>query len=242
MCGGTLEVIPCSHVGHIFRKKSPYKWRPGVDVLKINTIRLVEVWLDDYAKLYYVRRGGDKGDFGDITSRVELRKKLNCKSFKWYLENVFPELEIPDNLGEGFIKNLGVNNPQCLDVSINDRDVRNTVLSYGCHNLGSNQFFEYSRKFEIKRKTRCLTYETESKQLFFGSCYASKKESKMWTYSLDTNQFIHKESKDCLSLEHKGHQYLPTLEPCDDKNKNQKWDFQYVHKEKFATTNKTVII
>ncbi len=29
MCGGTLVTAPCSHVGHIFRDRSPYKWMPG---------------------------------------------------------------------------------------------------------------------------------------------------------------------------------------------------------------------
>ena len=43
MCGGTLEIVPCSHVGHIFRKRSPYKWRSAVNVLKRNSVRLAEV-------------------------------------------------------------------------------------------------------------------------------------------------------------------------------------------------------
>ena len=43
MCGGTLEIVPCSHVGHIFRKRSPYKWRSNVNVVLRNNIRLAEV-------------------------------------------------------------------------------------------------------------------------------------------------------------------------------------------------------
>jgi len=60
MCGGRLEIIPCSHVGHIFRKRSPYKWRSGVNVLRRNSVRLAEVWMDEYAQYYFQRIGNDK--------------------------------------------------------------------------------------------------------------------------------------------------------------------------------------
>lgn len=45
---GVILTAPCSRVGHIFRMKSPYKWKPGVNVIKKNSIRVAEVWLDEF--------------------------------------------------------------------------------------------------------------------------------------------------------------------------------------------------
>ena len=78
MFGGTLEIVPWSHVGHIFRKRSPYKWRSAVNVVQRNSVRLAEVWLDDYKKYYY-QRIGTIGEYGDVSSRKELSANISVQ-------------------------------------------------------------------------------------------------------------------------------------------------------------------
>lgn len=52
--GGRIEIIPCSHVGHLFRKSSPYTFPGGVEnVLNINLARTALVWMDDWAKFFF---------------------------------------------------------------------------------------------------------------------------------------------------------------------------------------------
>lgn len=95
MCGGGLFIIPCSRVGHIFRKRRPYGSPEGQDTMTHNSLRLAHVWLDEYKEQYFSLRPDLRTrSYGNISERVELRKKLGCKSFKWYLDNIYPEMQI----------------------------------------------------------------------------------------------------------------------------------------------------
>lgn len=60
MCGGRLFIIPCSRVGHIFRKRRPYGSPEGQDTMTHNSLRLAHVWLDEYkvSLRFSLRRSG----------------------------------------------------------------------------------------------------------------------------------------------------------------------------------------
>jgi polypeptide N-acetylgalactosaminyltransferase len=230
MCGGTLEIIPCSHVGHIFRRKSPYKWRPGVDVLRKNTVRLVEVWTDEFSKYYYMRTGDNKGEFGDISERKQLREELKCKSFKWYIDNVYPELDVPDNYAEGYVKNEAMNIEMCLDSYASEDDPTGAVKMEVCHYLGGNQFMELTKNYEVRSGEHCLDYDGESKEPQFYLCH-KEKGNQLWRFLPDTQQLVHVVSQTCLTVKYPNH---IRMSECDDSSQKQKWIFQYLNLEKFT--------
>lgn len=62
--------------------------------MRRNTDRLAEVWLDDYKQFYRKSTKFDTRihDFGDISEQKALQTKLGCKSFRWYVDNVYPSL------------------------------------------------------------------------------------------------------------------------------------------------------
>ena len=85
-----------------------------------------------------------------------MRDALNCKSFDWYLQNIYADLHIPDDL-EGYYGALESSFPYakgykfCLDYNPPDHQpTRGVLSSYPCHGQGGNQFFEMTAKGEIR--------------------------------------------------------------------------------------------
>lgn len=101
MCGGKIWIIPCSRLGHIFRKRRPYGPEPDQpDSLLINTHRTARVWLDEYIDKFYESSPDAKYLIsGDISQRLEIKHKLECRNFSWFLDNIYPNLkkEIENN-------------------------------------------------------------------------------------------------------------------------------------------------
>ncbi|XP_016306048.1 putative polypeptide N-acetylgalactosaminyltransferase-like protein 3 [Sinocyclocheilus anshuiensis] len=136
LCGGSMEVLPCSRVAHIARTKKPYHSNIAFHTRR-NALRVAEVWMDQYKSNVYLAWNlpmKNHGiDYGDISQRVALRKRLQCKSFEWYLDNIYPEMRRYNNtLFYGEIRNTNVTH-LCLDQGIKEN---HTATLHPCHGWG----------------------------------------------------------------------------------------------------------
>jgi len=61
-----------------------------------NVWRTAAVWLDQYVQVFNLHMSPKEQNFecGDVTERKEMRRKMGCKSFDWFIENVYPELQV----------------------------------------------------------------------------------------------------------------------------------------------------
>ncbi|XP_070566257.1 polypeptide N-acetylgalactosaminyltransferase 1-like [Ptychodera flava] len=222
MCGGTLEIVTCSHVGHVFRKTTPYTFPGGTGmIINKNNRRLAEVWMDDFKNFFYkISPGAKKSEYGDVTSRKQLRDKLQCKSFQWYLENIYPESQfMMDYKMIGEIRNMETK--QCLDNM--GRKENQKLGIYTCHGQGGNQIFAWTKKKEMKHDDLCLDASRQSgfSDVMQLKCH-NQGGNQEWAFDKETKTIVHSSSGLCMDKADAGKD-APTLRKCDGRV-SQKWD------------------
>ncbi|OXA61133.1 Polypeptide N-acetylgalactosaminyltransferase 2 [Folsomia candida] len=222
-CGGTLEIVPCSRVGHVFRKQHPYSFPGGSGaVFAKNTRRAAEVWMDGYKELYYAKVPLAKAvPFGSIDDRMAIRERLQCKPFKWYLKNVYPDLKVPQLMvvRQGSIQQ----GHRCIDTM--GKSVYRTAEPaqvFQCHGAGGNQDWSLTKEGQIQHDDICLSMPAS---LFIGApvVFQSCDQASKWYFNKD--ELIQSQDKPgfCVSATPDSNDLVFAI--CDQDDYLQKFEF-----------------
>ncbi|KAK6180861.1 hypothetical protein SNE40_008837 [Patella caerulea] len=228
-CGGSIEWVPCSRVGHVYRNHMPYgfgKVDAKIPVILLNYMRVVEVWLDDEFKEYfYTREPSVRGyPIGDISKQLEFKKEHNCKSFKWFMENVAYEVferfpPLPRNKVWGEFKTVDGN--KCWD-TVGQSVGGGPIGAYYCHHAGGNQMFRLNMKGQLALGERCLQAKNgDTIHIHF----CETQPQGFWDYDESTKQVKHTEHNSCVEI---GKDDSLHLQPCDSSVSRQQWEINEV--------------
>ncbi|XP_035948109.1 polypeptide N-acetylgalactosaminyltransferase 5 [Halichoerus grypus] len=233
MCGGEIEIIPCSRVGHIFRNDNPYSFpKDRMKTVERNLVRVAEVWLDEYKDLFYGHGDHliDQGlDVGNLTEQQELRKKLKCKSFKWYLENVFPDLKAPIVRANGVLINVALG--KCISIE-------NTIATLeDCDASSKLQQFNYTWLRLIKHGEWCLAPVPDTGALRLHPC-DNRNKGLRWLHKSTSvfhpelvNHIVFGNYHQLLCLEGNVSQKILKVSACDPEKQYQKWKFEKYYED-----------
>jgi polypeptide N-acetylgalactosaminyltransferase len=241
-CGGTLETIPCSRIGHIFREFHPYNFPNDKDTHGINTGRMAQVWLDEYIELLYMNRPDlrNNPDIGDVTHRKILREKLKCKSFDWYMKNIYPEKFIPNRNVKDYGRIAAVNKDLCFDDLQQNIDEAYNLGIFNCYrpDIPPSQFFAFTYNNVLRTERSCATVDDHrsAKYIVMLPCNSDNEIDDRWSYTIH-QQFKHKGSGLCIDRKNLDNRFMHVA-VCDPNSQTQKWQFDKSDKATSASEHR----
>ena len=226
LCGGELEILPCSRVAHIFRERhASYSFPQGSsETITKNILRTIYVWLGEYREEYFRRRPHNRHlPYGDISARLELKEKLECKSFKWYLTHIASEIQVPGKNvpAAGPIKNTVTS--LCIDT---EGRTNGDVKVHACSAEAPNQYILYTDKNELLwDDDTCLdvsNYNPGTSVTLY-RCHGLG-GNQLFEYDQSSGQIKHQLSGNCLTL--KSNTNALIIEECQPYSPHKRWKFE----------------
>jgi len=93
-CGGLIEIVPCSRIGHLFRDPEHRPYPVEVNQVVANYNRLANIWLKDHLEYFYRMKPEARGmQLEGMEALHEHHAELQCKSMAWYLDNIDHEMK-----------------------------------------------------------------------------------------------------------------------------------------------------
>ncbi|XP_068567123.1 polypeptide N-acetylgalactosaminyltransferase 15-like [Cebidichthys violaceus] len=208
-CGGTMEVVPCSHVGHLDHHQLPYRF-PDQELLQKNKIRIADTWMDAYRKIFYRRdtlaHFIRQSESPNITERLRLKRSLGCRNFQWYLTTVYPQLYIPQDRPtlSGELYNVGTGS--CADYPRGLGPQGGAMNAAPCSGTGS-QHCDLNSEFEVRwGPMGALCLDASGERVTLSPCPTHRPTTRrlQWKFIKLSGQLVHQQSQLCLEVVKEG--------------------------------------
>lgn len=234
-CGGRMVDVPCSRVGHIYRKFAPFPNPGHGDFVGRNYRRVAEVWMDEYAEHVYRRRPHYRDiDPGDLTEQRALRERLHCKPFRWYMKRIafdlpvkYPPIE-PSPFADGKVRPVS-DDKLCVDMQHGGQNDKLYIKP--CSDTGGEQLFIFSWHKDIRSKSRNMCWDlpesSPKSPILLYSCHLGG-GNQLWRYDVVNKQIKHGEGgKHCLELSAQSDAVY--ISPCVTAREAQQWTVERVN-------------
>ncbi|KAM4028829.1 polypeptide N-acetylgalactosaminyltransferase 15 isoform 2-T2 [Anomaloglossus baeobatrachus] len=220
LCGGSLEIVPCSRVGHLL-KNNTYNTYHNETLLK-NKIRIAEVWMDSYKDIFYHNIGKELVikpiEMNDVTELKQLRMRLGCKGFAWFLSNIDPAMSTKQPVLKATGQLLNSDAGQCVQYSYNG-SVQLVELSH-CDDNPNQLLIYYDKKLKL-RASKSLCLDVTNEEVLLRNC--SFNDVSTWDFN-EVGLMIHIPTGKCMApRKTQTGNILLFIKPCHYSQRNQIW-------------------
>ncbi|KAH8379542.1 hypothetical protein KR009_005506, partial [Drosophila setifemur] len=245
LCGGRILEAPCSRVGHLYRdgkfqvhytqKDKAYEKK----VISRNFRRVAEVWLDGYKdKIYANMPHLTVIQSGNLAQQKELKKRLQCKPYKWFLNtlgkdflNLYPLID-PEDYAFGELQSE-LAPKLCLDRTEAQPGLPQ-LSPCGTDSMYPNSELKWtlSNYRDLRSGPQCLEVRNNNVDVHIYQCHRQK-GNQFWSFNASTHQVTFGQmtnTRRCLEAQPETNSV--TTGECDAKNQKQRWKFGYKNNQR----------